>query len=351
MKTGDVGAPRRSRRAHAVKLGRSRRASGPPKPICLERIAASSAPARQEMIDPALPNTAINRAELPPCYVLISHYISHAHWIRPVPNNLPPPLGGAPPPEINLPRAPLVRVLAQVRFPGILKIENKDVVASFQEEIRRDYPLFEQQTTQRVEVQLGPGGPTVKQEPGTNWRFQDAKRNWRLSLTTDALSFEVESYTSRNKFLARWTKAMAAVERIFEPGIALRIGMRYIDRVMDKPLDAIDELVHTDILGFARPPLRDHVHHAMSEATLSIEEGEMLLRWGIMPANTTIDPNVLPPIPHLSWILDIDVSSSEQRAFDNKKLGASFRALAERAYSVFRYVTTDEFLKTYGGTV
>jgi uncharacterized protein (TIGR04255 family) len=268
-----------------------------------------------------------------------------------VPNKLPPPLGGPPPAEISLLRAPLVRVLAQVRFPGILKIENKDVVASFQEQIRRDYPLFEQQPTQRVEVQVGPGGPTVKQVAGTNWRFQDAKRNWRLSLTTDALSFEVESYTSRDDFLTRWTKAIAAVERIFEPGIALRIGMRYIDRVTEKPLGAIDELIHTDILGFARPPLRDHVHHALSEATLSIDEGEMLLRWGIMPANTTIDPNVLPPIPHLSWILDIDVSSGEQRPFDNHQLAESFRALAERAYSVFRYMTTDEFLKTYGGGV
>jgi uncharacterized protein (TIGR04255 family) len=293
--------------------------------------------------------TFFYRAITPACYAHISHYISHIRWIRPVPNALPPPLGGSPPPEINLARSPLVRVLAQV--PGILKIENKDVVALFQEEIRRDYPLFEQQPTQHVEVQLGPSGPTVKQVPGTNWRFQDAKRNWRLSLSTDALSFEVESYTSRGDFLARWTKAIAAVERIFEPRIALRIGMRYIDRVTDKPLEAIDGLVHADILGFARPPLREHVHRAMSEATLSVEEGEMLLRWGIMPANTTVDPTVLPPIPHLSWILDIDVSSSEQRTFDNSQLGASFRALAERAYAVFRYMTTDEFLKTYGGAV
>src|SRR5262249_48927969 len=118
-----------------------------------------------------------------------------------------------------------------------------------------------------------------------------------------------------------------------------------------KPLDAIDELIHTDILGFARPPLRDHVHHALSEATLSVEEGEMLLRWGIMPENATIDPNVLPPVPHPSWILDIDVSSAEQRPFDNDQLSASFRALAERAYSVFRYMTTGKFLKTYGGAV
>ena len=103
------------------------------------------------------------------------------------------------------------------------------------------------------------------------------------------------------------------------------------------------------ILGFAKPPLRDHVHHALSEATLSIEEGEMLLRWGIMPANGTIDPNVLPPVPMLSWILDIDVSSGAQRAFENTQLNNSFRALAERAYSVFRFMTTNKFLAAFGG--
>jgi uncharacterized protein (TIGR04255 family) len=268
-----------------------------------------------------------------------------------MPTQLPPPLGGPPPSEINLPRAPLVRVLAQVRFPGILKIDSKEVVSSFQEEIRRDYPLFEQQPTQRLEVQIGPSGPAVQQMPGTNWRFQDAKRNWRLSLTTDSLSLEVESYTSRADFLARWTRVIAAVERLFEPGIALRIGMRYIDRVAEKPLDTIDALVNTDILGIVRPAFRDHVRHALSEATLSVEEGDLLLRWGIMPANATIDPNVLPPVPHLSWILDIDVSSGEQRAFVSAQLGDSFRALAERAYSIFRHMTTPEFLKTYGGTV
>ncbi len=266
-----------------------------------------------------------------------------------MPDKLPPPLGGPPPPEINLPRAPLVRVLAQVRFPGILKIDNKDAVSLFQEEIRRDYPLFEQQTTQRVEVQIGTGTPTIKQSPGSTWRFQDATKNWRLSLMTDALSFEVETYTSRDDFLSRWAKALAAAEKIFEPRIALRIGMRYIDRVTEKPLETIDELVHTEILGFAKPPLRDHVHHALSEATLSIEEGEMLLRWGIMPANGTIDPNVLPPVPMLSWILDIDVSSGAQRAFENTQLNNSFRALAERAYSVFRFMTTNKFLAAFGG--
>ena len=91
----------------------------------------------------------------------------------PMPKKLPPPLGGPPPSEISLPRAPLVRVIAQVRFPGILKIDNKDAVSGFQEAIRRDYPLFEQVAKQQIQVQYGPGGPDVKQLPGNVWRFQD----------------------------------------------------------------------------------------------------------------------------------------------------------------------------------
>jgi uncharacterized protein (TIGR04255 family) len=267
-----------------------------------------------------------------------------------VPDNLPPPLGGPPPPEINLPNAPLVRVVAQIRFPGILKIDNKDAVSLFQEEVRREYPLFDQETTQRLEVQIGAGAPTIKQSPGSVWRFQDAKRNWRVSLTTDFLTLEVQSYSSRDDFLSRWAVILAALEKVFDPRIALRIGMRYIDRLTEAPLERLDELVSPEILGFTQSPLRKHVHHALSEATLSIEEGEMLLRWGIMPPNGTVDPNVLAPIPSLSWILDIDVSSTAQRAFD-AQLGDSFRALAQRAYSIFRFMTTEKFLKTFGGSV
>ena len=54
---------------------------------------------------------------------------------------LPQPLGGPSPAEVSLSAAPLVRVLAQGRFPDVLKIDAKDTVAGFQEEIREDYPL------------------------------------------------------------------------------------------------------------------------------------------------------------------------------------------------------------------
>jgi uncharacterized protein (TIGR04255 family) len=267
-----------------------------------------------------------------------------------MPDSLPPPLGGPSPSEVSLPHAPLAAVLAQLRFPGILKIDSKEAVAPFQEQVRRDYPLFEQEPTQQIEVQMGPSGPTVRQVAGNAWRFRDASKHWRVSLLTDSVSIETDNYASRNDFLARWTKILAAIERNFEPQIALRIGMRYIDRITEEPLEIIDQLVRSDVLGVAHPPLRKHVRHALSEASLAIDEGQMLLRWGVMPPNGTIDPLVLKPIPEVSWILDIDVSSDMQRPFAHAALEGCFRALAARAYSVFRYITTERFLKTYGAT-
>ena len=100
-----------------------------------------------------------------------------------MPSTLPEPLGGPAPAEVNLREPPLVRVLAQIRFPDILRIDAKADVAGLQEEIRGDYPLFEQQTIQQVQFQVGASEPAIRQMPGSNlWRFISADRNWRLSL-------------------------------------------------------------------------------------------------------------------------------------------------------------------------
>lgn len=266
-----------------------------------------------------------------------------------MPSSLPAPLGGPPPAEISLPRAPLARVLTQVRFPTILKIEQRESIIPFQEAIREHYPLFVQHSTEQLRVEMGPGGQSVRPETTSIWRFMDAQEGWRISLTPNAIALETPRYTSRDDFLARWLLILAAVERAFDPKLVQRIGMRFIDRVSGSAFGEIQGLLRTDMLGVATPLLRDGVRHTMSEARLGVEEGELLLRWGILPPHATIDPDVLEPIGERSFILDIDVWSAEQRNFALETFGPSFRALAERAYSVFRYATTESFLQTYGG--
>ena len=68
--------------------------------------------------------------------------------------------------KVSLTRAPLVNVIAQVRFPAVMKIEaDSGFVATFQESIRKDYPIL------RLERQLGGHdrtrrGPTAGRRDG-----------------------------------------------------------------------------------------------------------------------------------------------------------------------------------------
>jgi uncharacterized protein (TIGR04255 family) len=48
-----------------------------------------------------------------------------------------------------------------------------------------------------------------------------------------------------------------------------------------------------------------------------------------------------------SFVLDIDVWSLGRTAFKTAALSKAFQKLAERAYSVFRFAVTEEFLRIY----
>lgn len=262
--------------------------------------------------------------------------------------SLPSPLGGRAPAEIPLTRSPLARVLAQVRFSSVLKIDNKEAVAPFQEKLRANYPLLEQLVAHQLQIDMTPGGGGVKPIASNVWRFSNAERGLVLALTSDALTLEARDYPGRAAFLERWADALSLVEAVFAPGLALRTGARYLNRLTGESLDRLPDWVRPNLIGVAQPDLREHVTQAISEANLKVEEGDLLLRWGVIPANATIDPGLLGPSSSRSWILDIDVSSGQQKPFDAADLTAEYGRLMERAYAMFRWVVTDDGLHHFG---
>ena len=82
--------------------------------------------------------------------------------------------------EVPLTRAPLVNVIAQVRFPAVMKIEDNAFVANFQEAIRKDYPILRPE--RQLGVMIGPGG-VQPQDAGTVWRFETKDPDaWQVTL-------------------------------------------------------------------------------------------------------------------------------------------------------------------------
>lgn len=260
------------------------------------------------------------------------------------------PLTSAVSAEVPLPSAPLVRVIAQVRFPQVLSIEKRDYVAPFQEAIRAQYPVLRAEQTQGLLV--GPEGASPM-PPQVIWRFADVEGNWRVSLAPEFVAIETTAYESRKNFFERFEAIAQALAEHVSPRVIDRIGVRYIDRVTGDAVKEISKLVRPEILGILATPTAQHARHTLSESVFTVSEpaAQLLARWGLLPKGGTVDPAAIEPIAEPSWILDLDMFRAETRTFDPSEVVADTRSYAERIYTFFRWAVTDDFLRLYGGKV
>ena len=267
----------------------------------------------------------------------------------------PRPLTPTPMPEIPLSQAPLTRVIAQVRFPPILAIRDPDKVAVLQEALRETYPNLSQDQVHSMELT---GGQTPNIRQSSIWRLADGEKNapWRVSLGVDFVALETSSYESRDDFLDRLSAVTTAVEQAFKPASASRLGLRYIDRLTGEAVDRVGELILPEVLGIIRPLRNSHpalaesVIHLMTEAQFLAQDGARVQgRWGQLPKNATYDPDTLEPIAKPSWILDLDMFTTESQPFSSEELLTTATGFAKSLYWLFRKMVTEEFLRFYGG--
>lgn len=258
---------------------------------------------------------------------------------------------GAPVPEVPLPNAPLVFVVAQARFERIASIASEEFIAGFQEAIRSAYPRMRRE--QQASVLIGPDGRLVTTEAGVAWRFDQHPERWQVALAPDSVAVSTSRYTSRTDFVARLATVLTAAQQQLGLRFCERLGVRYVDRVTDDHLlTRIAELVRPEVMGPASIPLGvDAVHrvHSFSDATYRLPENAFLhARWGLLPEQATFDPAVA-PVDVPSWVLDLDAYSTGPEPFDASALTERAEAFCQRIYRFFRWTVTDAFLLAHGG--
>ena len=259
------------------------------------------------------------------------------------------PLEGPPPIEVPLTESPLVRVIAQVRFPLIASVEKREFIAPFQEAVRKDYQVLRQE--QNRGIVLGLKG-VMDERSNTLWRFHDVKGDWRVTLAPEFLALEANSYTSRDDFLRRFGFVLGALKEHVDPQVIDRIGVRYIDRVIGDNVTELSALVRPEVAGILATPLAALARHALSETVFDLPDkaGQVKARWGLVPAQATVDPAAVDPVGETSWLLDLDAfQAGETSSLDVDAVVKHARGFAERIYSIFRWAVTDEFLRRYGG--
>lgn len=258
------------------------------------------------------------------------------------------PLTGPPPTEVPLTESPLIRVIAQVRFPLIASIEKQEFIAPFQEAIRKQYPVLRPELSHLITLE-----GQINARVSTIWSFQDVSGHWRATLAPDFLALETKKYTSREDFFERFKRLLDALQEHLEPPVVDRLGVRYINQIQGDNVSHIEQLVRPEVAGVLGTPLRDHVEHSITESLLKLpdEDAKATARWGLLPPGATVDPRVMKPVDQLSWLLDVDVFQMDTRALEVDELIASSTGFAERIYSIFRWAVTDELLKQCGGEV
>lgn len=249
------------------------------------------------------------------------------------------PLHGNPNPAPVEGRRLLERALVVVRFTPVLTIgdEATGSVARFQEKIRTTYPLFEQDIEQHMRVQIGEAGEVeTKREAHTVYRFFDIEKLWRVSLTPQSIALEANAsgYANWPDFADRIALLISAVRELFAPSHVLSIGVRYLNAA---PVDGEDDPRQDCNQALVSVTGQDGLIRADLAWQFQVDEGELLLRSGLVVPNTTYDPQFFEPRKELAWYLDIDVMRNKVAEFDDQQVSASIRAQVLRLYAVYRW--------------
>lgn len=252
--------------------------------------------------------------------------------------------------EITLPRAPLAKVVAQLRYPRPLDFDEAMSIEPAGHALAARYPVGRQ--AKATAVVITPSGLSQQQTSGTNWIFEDINENWKVTIADKFVALETTKYSSRDDFTARFTEIVHIISESLRPPVFDRLGIRYINRLEGEEIvKDLPRLVQPVALaGLAVPHEGIRVQHSLCDSIFIDGNAHLQVRWGWLPAGTAIDLTVsAPPVPY--WLLDIDSSTGKGGPFDLPVLDSTINDLAVRAHRFFRWLVTDDFLRRFGGEV
>lgn len=248
--------------------------------------------------------------------------------------------------EIQLKTNPLVVVICQVGYESILAVNDQAELSKFQKLIFDKYPIFKSETAEVHSFDMNQKTLTTSHQ--TVSKFLDKDEKWVITLAQEALSLESFNYISRSNFKDRFEEILLAFQKTFQPKLINRIGVRYLNRLSGDAFGKIKSLVHPSLLGIYESELSVGIKSNISEASFVIDSRNLLSRWGLLPINGTIDPNMLAPLNAPSWILDIDTSNSNRVDWSKDHILSEISTLTEMNYNFFRWSTSDDLLKYFG---
>ncbi|MFJ9567763.1 TIGR04255 family protein [Streptomyces fuscichromogenes] len=184
-------------------------------------------------------------------------------------------------------------------------------------------------------------------EEASGWSLIAADGSVTVSVFPAAVTAQINNYRSWGQSLAPGLAiALEAVGKILDPSGVQRVGLRYVNRLVDRAANepgAWRGCVSTPLLG---PVL----HEVLGPVLVSAQQ-QVDLAW------STTEKGVLRHGPFkdgslggsLSYLLDIDISDAGSGTFDTARVLSVADGLHLRALSVFQASLTSEYLAALRG--
>lgn len=259
--------------------------------------------------------------------------------------------------QVPLIDAPLLRVMAQVRWKplSLVQLQLAPIAKRVALRLADDYPLYKEQRSIQISF-----GPADVQPPEIIHQLRSEDGDWQIALSSTFITVECFHYTSRDDICQRLHDAVAVLLETVPIARAERVGFRYVNRVDGADdLDALDGLVHTE--SFGRGPVPDdllsgavptqyvqQVQYSLPDHPEKLTGGttSLIVRQGRLPADAGYDP-AIPVTKTESWFLDLDASVEGRLDMTPDEMARRARAMSEVAYRFFRWSVKEAFLDRF----
>jgi len=236
---------------------------------------------------------------------------------------------------------PLIEVVAQVRFPRILEID-EHLPYDYHKRIRDTYPFIEiQEDSVLFTITQGDSKSVSNDLPKTRlYHFISIDRSWRVSLSSEFIALTCDKYEKWEDFIPKMMQALLVLSELYGIKLITRIGLRYRDLIIreDVGLSGVSwrELIAPFLLSAIIPDQlaedgevpESNVLTAQSYVGLMLDDCQLSLRHGLVQKE---------PKGESAYIIDADYFVDNQTLnFNLYETKSCFDKFHANAGSVFR---------------
>ncbi|GAA6615272.1 TIGR04255 family protein [Scytonema sp. NUACC26] len=236
---------------------------------------------------------------------------------------------------------PLIEVIAQLRFPTILRITSQQPV-DFQDRIRFDYPIFETSRSLPIPNELSnlltQFSPNITSD--LTYHFKSEDLSWQLSIDKDSITLVTTKYERYEKFIEKFKLAVEIFEKIYNPSFYSRVGFRYRDLIIRSKLNIQKEwaeLIPKHIASeLHTPEIAASIQNFIKNLQLKTEFGQVNFNHGLVMVRDTEQG-----VDETAYLLDTDFFT-EGKIERGEYLWNILNQSNLTARNLFRWSITDE---------